>query len=106
MTQYWTVPIESKEAFQRIMNQHLVIWPHQDKQLQRVAGGIDENTIPMYPIVEGYSVEYDDDGNIINSTGFKRPPWGEFQIRGFNAIVSRNHLLLADDAGLGNGLHF
>ncbi len=93
----WGIPYKYREEFENKMGDFLIKWkgetlPHN--------GGIDENEFPDQPIVPGYSVQYEGD-NIISAEGFKTKPFGKFQVRGFNAIVSLDYLILADDAGLG-----
>lgn len=95
----WAIPYDHRAEFERIMDNYLINWV--DEELPN-NGGISESTISPQPVVPGYSVEYDSEGNIIGSTGFKTTPWGEFQVKGFNLLVERNFLILADDAGLGN----
>lgn len=94
----WAVPYENREDFERKMGQFLIVWKDEEPPNN---GGIDESTIPEYPIVPGYTVTYDEDGNVVDAEGFKTKPWGEFQVKGFNLLVSRRFLILADDAGLG-----
>lgn len=96
-TNLWSVPYEYREDFENKMGDYLILWTNDD----RAAGGIPEEKIPDQPVVPGYSVVYDENKNIISSTGFKTPPWGEFQVKGFNVLVTRPFLILADDAGLG-----
>lgn len=93
----YMVPLYKMDEFKAIMGDHLIIWEGENID----TGGIQESSLPAQPIVDGYSVTYDKDRNIINSTGFKVPPWGEFQVKGFNCILNRPFLILADDAGLG-----
>lgn len=93
----WAVPYGNRATFERIMGGFLINWADEDKN----NGGIDEDYIPREPVVPGYEVEYGEDGSIISAKGFKRKPWGEFQVKGFNLMVSRDFLILADDAGLG-----
>ena len=64
-------------------------------------GGIDESKISPHPTVPGYRVEYDNEGKIIESEGFKLPPYGDFQVKGFNELVDRDFLILGDEMGLG-----
>jgi len=94
-TGYFAIPIEYEEDFLNKMEEHLILW--KDKNEHAVL----EDTIPSTPIVAGYSVTYDDKGNIIDAQGFKTKPWGEFQVKGFNLLVQKDFLILADDAGLG-----
>lgn len=93
----WTIPSYHKAEFERAMREFLIIWDGKNYDIN----GMRENKIPEYPIVKGYSVTYDKDGRVIDSTGFKTKPWGKFQITGFNAIIQNSNLLLADDTGLG-----
>jgi len=97
LTGSWLIPIENKKSFEDIMGNYLIVWEGQ----KIIAGGISEESISKYPVVPGYSVTYDNNGNIIDYTGFKTCPWGEFQVRGFNALVTLPFVILADDAGLG-----
>lgn len=96
----WGIPYKFKNDFEEKMSGFLIHWVGEGDS-DPSNGGISEDTIPPSPIVPGYSVTYDDEGNIIDSKGFKNPPWGEFQVKGFNMLVSRRFLILADDAGLG-----
>lgn len=93
----WAVPIESKRDFEEKMGDHLIVWKGDNGAI----GGIPEDTIPSTPVVPGYKVLYGPDGSVVSSEGFKTDPWGEFQVKGFNALVSLDFLILADDAGLG-----
>ncbi|MGA4519238.1 DEAD/DEAH box helicase [Solibacillus silvestris] len=95
----WAIPYANKAEFEDKVGDHLILWVDGDGDVSN--GGIDEDAIPSHPIVPGYSVEYDKDRNIIGATGFKNKPWGEFQVKGFNALVEHPFLILADDAGLG-----
>ncbi|MEC0276863.1 DEAD/DEAH box helicase [Peribacillus frigoritolerans] len=97
----WAIPFSSKRDFENKVGDFLIIWTDGTDDPYKTNGGIDEKMIPDQPIVPGYSVTYDEDRNIIGSTGFKRKPWGEFQVKGFNLIFERPFLILADDAGLG-----
>lgn len=94
----WAIPYDKRKEFEELLGEHLIVWVNDDI---RNNGGIDEDLIPNIPVMEGYSVEYDEEGNIVNSTGFKTKPWGEFQVKGFNTLLERDFLILADDAGLG-----
>lgn len=94
----WAVPYENRYEFEELLGEHLIIWLNDDV---RNNGGIDEESIPDTPILEGYTVEYDEQGNIIGAEGYKTKPWGEFQVKGFNTLLERDFLILADDAGLG-----
>lgn len=95
----WAVPWKEKSYFELLMQNFLINWVGQ--QVNPTAGGIDEKTISSQPVVPGYSVEYGGDGSILSATGFKKPPFGEYQVKGFNAIVERPFLILADEQGLG-----
>lgn len=97
-TGLWSVPYKYKTEFEEKMGDYLILW---QGDMEVSAGGIDESSIPDQPIVPGYSVEYDENKNIISSKGFKTTPWGEYQVKGFNALVKHRFLILADDAGLG-----
>ena len=97
-TDLWSVPYSNRDSFEHIMSEHLIVWLNDE---DTHPGGICEDNIPDQPIIEGYSVQYDKDKNIVDSTGFKTSPWGEFQVKGFNVLVTRPFLILADDAGLG-----
>lgn len=77
----WAVPYENLRYFEAYMENHLILWEGKET----MAGGIPEESIPPSPIVD-----YE----------FKTKPF-DYQIRGFNAIVERNFLILADDMGLG-----
>lgn len=94
----WAVPYEQRAQFEAIMGDFLINWVGEEGVHN---GGIDEEGISKYPTVPGYSVTYDDEGKIVDHSGFKTRPWGEFQVRGFNLMVERDFLILADDAGLG-----
>ncbi len=95
LTGEWKVPLKSKDSFEKIMSNYLIVWAG-----EKVAGGIQESTISKYPNVKGYEVIYKD-GKIDSHKGFKTAPWDEFQVKGFNCLVERPFLILADDAGLG-----
>lgn len=94
----FAVPYENRADFERKMGDYLIIWENEE---DKTAGGIPEANIPDQPVIPGYSVTYNTEGEIIDHTGFKTRPWGEFQVRGFNVLVTRPFLILADDAGLG-----
>jgi SNF2 family DNA or RNA helicase len=94
----WAIPYWSRPEFERKLGDFLIVWKDEPVTGN---GGISEDSIPDNPIVPGYAVFYDGDGKITDSTGFKTSPWGEFQVKGFNLMVSRDFLILADDAGLG-----
>lgn len=95
MTGYFAIPIEYENDFINKMEEHLILWKDRNEN------AVLEENIPSYPIVPGYSVTYDENGNIIDAKGFKTRPWGEFQVKGFNLLVQKDFLILADDAGLG-----
>lgn len=94
----WSVPYENRDEFETKLGDFLIIW---NNESDITAGGIDENLIPKYPIVDGYLVEYDELGNITNYSGFKNKPWANYQVQGFNVLTQRRFLILADDCGLG-----
>ncbi|WP_426455397.1 DEAD/DEAH box helicase (plasmid) [Paenibacillus sp. S-38] len=94
----WALPWSSLAHFEEKMGDHLIVWSDESNPSR---GGIDEGGIPDQPEMPGYSVAYDESGNIVSSTGFKTKPWGEFQVKGFNCLLSRRFLILADDPGLG-----
>jgi len=96
-TDMWTFRAYYRADFERATKDFLVIWDRKEYEIV----GMQEDKIPEYPVVPGYSVTYDEDGKVIEWTGFKTRPYGKFQVRGFNALVTRRHLLLADDTGLG-----
>ena len=95
----WAIPYGNKAEFEEKVGDHLILWVDGDGDMN--SGGMDENAIPSHPTVPGYTVEYDKDRNIVSATGFKNKPWGEFQVKGFNALIDNSFLILADDAGLG-----
>lgn len=97
----WAIPYNNKKEFEDKVGDFLVIWTDGSDDSDKRNGGIDETYIPDQPVIPGYSVTYDKDRNIIDSTGFKNKPWGEFQVKGFNTLVSFPFLILGDDAGLG-----
>ena len=99
VTKNWSVPYENRIDFEVKMSDHLIIWDNDPKDTG--SGGIPEEKISSYPIIPGYSVEYGGGGTIKKASGWKTPPWGEFQVKGFNLLLSRDFLILADDAGLG-----
>lgn len=94
----WAVPYESRSSFEAIMGDYLIIWKDSSDAGQ---GGISEDSIPSKPLIPGYGVDYNEVGEIVDSTGFKTSPWGEFQVKGFNLLVDRPYLILADEQGLG-----
>jgi SNF2 family DNA or RNA helicase len=83
-TKLWAVPYENKQVFESIMGNHLILWRGEES----TPGGIDENTIPPYPVI---------------NYQFKTTPF-DYQIKGFNAIFQRDFLILADEMGLGKSL--
>lgn len=83
-TATWALPWENKDNFEQLMGDFLIVWVNEDV----TAGGISEDKIPDYPVVP-----YE----------FKTKPF-PFQIKGFNLMVTRPFLILADDAGLGKSL--
>lgn len=95
----WAIPYENKSEFEDKVGDFLILWTDHEGELN--TGGIPEESLSDQPIVPGYTVQYDKDRNIVSSTGFKTKPWGEFQVKGFNALVDSKFLILADDAGLG-----
>ena len=95
----WAVPYYKREEFEKKLSGFIVDWVDEPTPFN---GGIPETEFSKYPVVPGYSVTYDKDGKIIDWTGFKVPPYADYQVRGFNAIVERDFLILADDMGLGN----
>lgn len=95
---YWTLPYSSRQQLEQALGDFLIIWEDEDIPFN---GGIDEDTIPSYPIVPGYEVTYDQEGKVIDYKGFKEPPFGEFQVKGFNLLVERDFLILGDEMGLG-----
>ncbi|ATO48627.1 DEAD/DEAH box helicase [Brevibacillus laterosporus] len=94
----WAIPLAFREDFESKMGGFLINWTDEEK---RSNGGISEDDIPSEPTVPGYGVTYNEHGEIIDHRGFKTRPWGEFQVKGFNLMVSKDFLILADDAGLG-----
>lgn len=96
----WAVPYANKDDFESKMGDFLISWVG-DEGKDVTNGGISEDIISEEPIVPGYGVTYNEEGDIVDSKGFKTRPWGEFQVKGFNCLVARDFLILADDAGLG-----
>lgn len=96
-TGYWAIPYKNRAVMEHILKDYLIIWGEDEM----VSGGIDENLYSNQPNMPGYSVEYNADGEIVGATGFKEPPWAEYQVRGFNALLDRKFLILADQPGLG-----
>lgn len=94
----WAVPYYKREEFEEKLGGFIIDWVDEPTPFN---GGIPETEFSKYPVVPGYSVTYDKDGKIIDWTGFKVPPYADYQVRGFNAIVERDFLILADDMGLG-----
>jgi len=97
LTDNWAIPAENVKEFEEKMGDYLIVWKGEEKEV----GGIPEESIPDQPMVDGYRVVYGKNKEIISSEGFKTDPFGEFQVKGFNALVVRDFLILADDAGLG-----
>ena len=95
----WAVPYHKREEFEEKLGGFIIDWVDEPTPFN---GGIPETEFSKYPNVPGYSVEYNDKGEIINYTGFKLPPYADYQVIGFNAIVEKDFLILADDMGLGN----
>lgn len=93
----WTFHAYYRKEFEQATKGFLVIWGGKEYEIQ----GMDEEKIPDYPLVPGYFVSYDENGRVVEWKGFKTAPYGRFQVRGFNALVTHKHLLLADDTGLG-----
>ena len=94
----WAVPYHKREEFEEKLGGFIIDWVDEPTPFN---GGIPETEFSKYPNVPGYSVEYNDKGEIINYTGFKLPPYADYQVIGFNAIVEKDFLILADDMGLG-----
>ncbi|WP_145052666.1 DEAD/DEAH box helicase [Paenibacillus xylanexedens] len=94
----WAVPWSSLDDFEDKMGDHLIIWTDESNPTK---GGIDEELFSDQPDMPGYSVEYDANQNVVSAEGFKTKPFGEFQVRGFNCLLARRFLILADDPGLG-----
>ncbi|MBE6081502.1 MAG: DEAD/DEAH box helicase [Tissierellaceae bacterium] len=94
----WAVPYYKRNEFEEKLGDFIIDWVDEPAPFN---GGIPETQFPKYPIVPGYSVTYNNKNEITDFSGFKVRPWAEFQVRGFNAIVKRNFLILADDMGLG-----
>ena len=97
-TKTWSLPAAKKQEFNDKFKQYLIAWEN-DAEIK--GGGIDENSIPDTPIVPGYTVKYNEDEQVVESTGWKVPPIAKYQVRGFNTIVDRSFLILADEMGLG-----
>lgn len=93
----WAIPYDKRAEFETKLNDFIIDWVDEPTPFN---GGIDENLYSKYPNVPGYSVTYRGD-EIVACTGFKEKPWAEYQVRGFNAIVDRDFLILGDDMGLG-----
>lgn len=94
----WAVPYYKRAEFEEKLGDFIIDWVDEPTPFN---GGIPETNFSEYPIVPGYSVKYNKDGKIVDYTGFKVPPYADYQVRGFNAIVERDFLILADDPGLG-----
>lgn len=95
----WAIPYNKRKEFEEKLGDFIINWIDEPILYN---GGIPETEFSEYPVVPGYSVTYDKNGKIIDWTGFKVPPYADYQVRGFNAIVQRDFLILADDMGLGN----
>ena len=94
----WAIPYYKRNEFEEKLGGFIIDWVDEPTPFN---GGIPETEFSEYPIVPGYSVTYDENGKIIDCTGFKVPPYADYQVRGFNAIVERDFLILADSMGLG-----
>lgn len=94
----WAIPYNKRKEFEEKLSDFIINWIDEPIPYN---GGIPETEFSEYPVVPGYSVTYDKNGKIIDWTGFKVPPYADYQVRGFNAIVQRDFLILADDMGLG-----
>lgn len=93
----WAIPYIYREDFEGKLSNFLIDWVDEPIPFN---GGIPEENFSKYPNVPGYSVTYDDN-NIVSSEGFKENPWADYQVRGFNAIVEKDFLILGDEMGLG-----
>ncbi|GEM_PF-3216571 len=94
----WAVPYYKRQEFEEKLGGFIIDWVDEPTPYN---GGIPETEFSKYPIVPGYSVTYNDKNEIVDFTGFKTAPWADFQVRGFNAIVERDFLILADEMGTG-----
>lgn len=94
----WAIPYYKRKEFEERLGGFIIDWVDEPTPFN---GGIPETDLSKYPNVPGYSVTYNDKGEIIDYKGFKVAPYADYQVRGFNAIVERNFLILADDMGLG-----
>ncbi len=94
----WAVPYYKRQEFEEKLGGFIIDWVDEPTPYN---GGIPETEFSKYPIVPGYSVTYNDENEIVDFTGFKSAPWADFQVRGFNAIVERDFLILADEMGTG-----
>ena len=94
----WAIPYGYRSKFEELLGDFLIQWVDEEGKSN---GGISEDSISSTPLVPGYSVEYGADREVLSSTGFKTSPWGEYQVKGFNLMVERDFLILADDPGLG-----
>lgn len=94
----WAIPYYKRREFEDKLGGFIIDWVDEPTPFN---GGIPETEFSKYPNVPGYLVTYNDDGEITDYTGFKLPPYADYQVRGFNAIVERDFLILADDMGLG-----
>jgi SNF2 family DNA or RNA helicase len=97
VTGNWNIPIEDKEEFIKKMSNFLIVW-HTPSEIR--GGGIDESRISNKPRGD-YDVEYNEDGTIKWSKGWKVPPLAEYQVKGFNKVRRSDFLILADEQGLG-----
>lgn len=94
----WAIPYYKREEFEEKLGGFIIDWIDEPTPFN---GGIPETDFSKYPNVPGYSVTYNDKNEIVDFTGFKTAPWADFQVRGFNAIVERDFLILADEMGTG-----
>lgn len=94
----WAIPYYKRQEFEEKLGGFIIDWVDEPTPFN---GGIPETDFSRYPNVPGYSITYNDRNEIVDFTGFKSAPWADFQVRGFNAIVERNFLILADEMGTG-----
>lgn len=94
----WAIPYYKRQEFEEKLGGFIIDWVDEPTPFN---GGIPETEFSIYPNVPGYSITYNDRNEIVDFTGFKSAPWADFQVRGFNAIVERNFLILADEMGTG-----
>ncbi len=94
----WAIPYSRRAEFESRLGNYLIVWTDEEGDGN---GGISEVMLSDKPDMPGYDVFYDKEGNITGSLGFKTDPWGAFQVKGFNCLLERDFLILADDAGLG-----